>query len=73
MDIHIIGTGKLGRTLSQILHEQDIHHCVYGRTFPKKLKGLVYICVSEHSIVDVATQLVYHDDVVVLHASGSLA
>ena len=72
MQIHIIGQGRLGRSLAHILSQQSIQHEIYGRTFPTKMNGLVYICVSEASIGDVAQQLTYHDNVCILHASGSL-
>ena len=72
MQIHIIGRGRLGRSLAHILSQQSVPHETYGRSFPIRMNGLVYICVPEVSICDVARQLTYHDDVCVAHASGSL-
>ncbi len=72
MQIHIIGQGRLGRSLAYILDRQSIPHTTYGRTFPSEMNGLVYICVSESAIVEVTKQLTYHSDVCVVHASGSI-
>lgn len=72
LDIHIIGKGKLGRSLSAILKQDHIPHSVYGRDFPHILKGIVYICVSENAVQSVARTLSYPKGCVVIHASGSL-
>jgi len=72
LDIHIIGKGKLGRSLSAILQRSHIPHALYGRDFPHHLQGIVYICVSEDLIESVAHTLSYHKDCVVVHASGTL-
>ena len=72
MQIHIIGKGRLGLSLGTILTQQSIPHSIHGRSFPSDLCGIVYICVPEVAIADVAMQIEYHPDVCVLHASGSL-
>lgn len=72
MQIHILGQGRLGLSLGTILTQQSIPHTIHGHSFPSRLNGLVYICVSETAIADVAQKLEYHQDVCVLHASGSL-
>lgn len=72
LDIHIIGKGKLGRSLSAILQRVHVRHALYDRDFPHHLKGIVYICVSEDSIESVAHKLSYHKECVVVHASGTL-
>ena len=72
LDIHIIGKGKLGRSLSAVLRRTNIPHSLYGRDYPHSLQGIVYICVSEDSIESVAHKLYYHKNCVVVHASGSL-
>ena len=72
MQHHIIGTGRLGRSLSRILTQKSVPHTLHGRSFPTHCTGIVYICVSEHAIATVAKRLEYHRDVIVLHASGSL-
>ena len=72
MQIHIIGQGRLGRSLAYILDRQSIPHTTYGRTFPSKMNGLVYICVSESAIGEVVKNLTYHSDVCVIHASGAI-
>ena len=72
MQIHILGQGRLGRSLAYILSQQSIPHTIYGRSFPVNVRGLVYICVPEIAIRDVAKQLTYHKEVCVVHASGSI-
>ena len=72
MQIHIVGQGRLGRSLGAILTKESIEHSIYGRSFPSHMNGLIYICVPEIAIADVAQQIEYHPDVCVLHASGSL-
>lgn len=72
MQRHIIGTGRLGRSLSSILTQKSVPHTLHDRSYPASLTGIVYICVSEHEIARVATRINYHNDVIVLHASGSL-
>ena len=72
MQIHIIGQGRLGLSLATILNQQSIPYTIHDRSFPSKLSGLVYICVPEITIADVAKQIEYHPDVCVLHASGSI-
>jgi predicted short-subunit dehydrogenase-like oxidoreductase (DUF2520 family) len=72
MQIHILGQGRLGRSVAHILSRQSIPHTTYGRSFPTNVRGLVYICVPEAVIQNVANQLTYHQEVCVVHASGSM-
>ncbi len=72
MEIHIVGLGKLGRSLSHILTTKDIPHTVHGRDFPTVMNGIVYLCVSESALSTVATKIKYFNDTIVLHASGAL-
>ena len=72
MQIHIIGQGRLGLSLAKILNQQSIPYTIHDRSFPSRLKGLVYICVPEIAIEEVAKQIQYQSDVCVLHASGSI-
>lgn len=71
LNIHIIGQGKLGRSISKILELQQIPHQIHGRNYPTTLEGLVYVCVSETEIPSVLETLDYQSCIVV-HASGSL-
>ena len=70
--IHIIGAGKLGRTLSVLLTTREISHTLHMRDFPSTLSGLIYCCVPEDAIQSVAEQLVLDQHSILLHASGSL-
>lgn len=70
--IHIIGAGKLGRTLSVQLTNREVPHTLHYRTFNKDLCGLIYCCVPEDAIADVASQLTLNPDSILLHASGSM-
>ena len=72
MQHHIIGTGRLGGSLSKILTQKSVPHTLHGRSFPAHFTGIVYICVSESAIPMVAKRLEYHSNIIVLHASGSL-
>ena len=67
MQIHIIG--PLGLSIA-INSQRSIPHIIHDRSFPSLLNGLVYICVPEIAVNDVAKKIVYHPDVCVLHASG---
>lgn len=71
LNIHIIGQGKLGRSISRILEQKQILHQIHGRNHPTTLDGLIYVCVSEAEIPVVLASLEYKS-AIVLHASGSL-
>ena len=72
MEINIVGSGKLGRSISHILTNKGIPHTVHGRNFSPKINGIVYLCISENALSSVANTLEYSEDTIVLHASGAL-
>ena len=72
MEIHIVGSGKLGRSLSHILTNNNTPHTLHGRNFPTVMTGVVYLCVSEGALSTVAAKLEYSDATIVVHASGAL-
>ena len=70
--IHIIGAGKLGRTLSILLSNRSITHTLHRRDFPSDLSGFIYCCVPEDMIGVVANQLQLDRQSILVHASGSM-
>ena len=71
MKITIIGKGRLGRSLSILLHNNNIKHQLLGKQEHYNVSGLVYICVPESSIEAVAQKLAAAD--ILLHSSGTLS
>ncbi len=70
--IHIIGQGKLGRSISHILKKKSIIHQFHGREFKDIRDGLIYLCLPEDIIPVVAQEIQPSPKVILFHPSGSL-
>lgn len=70
MNITIIGTGKLGCSVSTLLKISNIPHQLLGRQDEYRCAGLVYICVPESQIALVSSKI--KGAAIVLHSAGSL-
>ena len=70
MQYHIIGQGKLGRSIAALCSKNGLAYQLWGRQDKYHLEGVVYICVPEDQISTVAQQIEFGP--IVLHSSGSL-
>ena len=70
MEFHIIGKGKLGRSLAALCAQNNLDCHLWGREDQYHLNGVVYICVPESQIALVAQKIEIGP--IVLHSSGSL-